>query len=194
MNRNLILSNKIVDLRNEGYSIQEISDILASEYGIYKTRQAVYSLYKRTGGKIQKEDSDIEDVINVMALKSNLKEACRELNEKGSNIKYGKAYKIFTNHADRIESMKEEIIVKIQGYIKDKAFKSLVELKEKISYKGIVIDEDILLEYYYKAVENNIREYIIDSAIAMGRMTGDLNLSKKLGRSFNENLSVTDFR
>ena len=70
----------------------------------------------------------------------------------------------------------------------------MVELKEKISYKGIVIDEDILLEYYYKAVENNIREYIIDSAIAMGRMTGDLNLSKKLGRSFNENLSVTDFR
>ena len=53
MNRNLILSNKIVDLRNEGYSFQEISDILASEYGIYKTRQAVYSLYKRTGGKIQ---------------------------------------------------------------------------------------------------------------------------------------------
>ena len=127
------LKSLIIELKDNGKSFREISDILFNDYNVSMSRQAVYGMYHRTCDKVgeQKEIALVTcDIINYHCLGLNEREIKELLNVK---ITLAEIRIILTENEDYISRIKDnqlDIVNHLDNY-------ALQHVSTILSYKGI---------------------------------------------------------
>ncbi len=190
------LKSHILELRDvEGLSFQEISDKLATEYGIYKTRQAVGGLYHRTKDAVKgAEDKQrlISDVVNIYCIADSAIQVCDEINKLGIEISYRKVLNIIQENDKYVQSVKRTIVANIESQLD--TLTDIRGLKLRFNYKGVKICDKRFNEYFSLACQYHIKNNIITSLLKYYKLSSDRGIIKEVAEKFNLDIRTCDLR
>ena len=156
------IKSLIIELKEENKSFQEISDILAREYGVKMSRQAVCGMYKRaTSDDAINNNRNIilatTDIVNYSALgmpESIIKET---LNNRGIDVSLNKVKSILKDNSNYLDEIYNELLKRMSWYIEHGY--DLEDIKSKLQFKGVKPTESLLKSLIYSYHEK-IYHYI----------------------------------
>lgn len=189
------LKSTIIELKENNKTYQEISDILAKEYDVHMSRQAVCGMYNRatSDDTIIKNKEMIlatNDVINYHVLGIDNKQVKEIIQDIGYKLSLGDIEYIIKINEEYSISIERELIYKL---IKElKMGNEINEIKAKITYKGIQITNNKYKELIKKSVEQMIYD---ESARVLSRVyncTSDKTLIKDIIAEHNMNITLKD--
>lgn len=148
----------IIQLREDGKSFQEISDILANEYDIVKSRQAIHGIYTRAiqnGSQVQQESVDIHDILTYVSLGLPIQQVSSLTDTTVYKVK-----QIINENEEELKKIKIEQFKKSVKYFADG--ESLKKISDKLQYKGIKPTKYMLRKLF----EDYVNYAIAESTIA----------------------------
>lgn len=157
------IKSMVVVMRNSGMTFQEISDKLASEYGIYRSRQALHGLYTRATKPQEPVSSEeakiVADVINIHCLGYNMTEVANLMANIGMPVSYNKVNSIIHKYIGYAESVKEAMLCKAIDIVKYETDRD--KIMAHFTYKGVPITKRQFAHLIGRAFSQ-----VIDSATA----------------------------
>lgn len=188
------LRRVIIQLRADGYSFQEISDILLEKYGISKSRQSIHGIFNRA--MRQSEDLDDlmikADMLHLYQLgynKESVIDIIKEAHADTTMTQY-RFNTILDNSKDNLTSIENEQLKLIEKGLKQKL--DYDSIKIWLSYKGKEITGNRFKELLTKVVTSELELYIKSKATDILELTGDRELAKQIAREFNVELKPRD--
>ena len=170
------LKSTICNLRDrEGKSFQEISDILRNDYGIVKSRQAVYGMYMRSRDNEEYTQSDafakISDILHMYAIGYNASLIYENLSSLNiSDLSYTKVLKVTKNGDRDLKMIENTIILGIADLLKNENV-TYDAITAYLTYKGFKPRGDTTIKFIAAATDYIIKEHAIEQAVKAYEIT-----------------------
>lgn len=189
------LKSTIIELKESGLSFQNISDVLAKEYNVHMSRQAVCGMYNRatSDDAISKNRELIlttADIVNYNCLGLNNNEIRDVLNKLGYSIVLSDIEYILSINSEYKKSVEMELVQKIVKGLK--VGNEVSEIKSKIAYKGLTVTEQKLKALIKLAAEQMIYEQSRKVLSSIYNATDDKTLVKDIIAEHNMNITMRD--
>ena len=160
----------IVDKVDEGYKFTEIVKILDEGYGIQKSKQSVHAIYKRAMAREEREEKEykhdekfISDILNIYVRGYKMSETHKILASLDyEDVKYHRVVKIINENEDTANEIRNKLILHTTNKIVGNA--DIDEIINSLTYKGVTINENALIEIIVGAYEKIIRNRVITYA------------------------------
>lgn len=164
----------IIKLRENGRSYREISEALEKNFGVIRTRQAVYALYTRE--KRKQDIIDVEDkIILNYAVLGYTAEEIKILSK--SELSITEIQRIIDSNSKELDEIYENIVYEVE-----KCFRRHTKIM-RISYEDSMIKQSILDDIIEKAgleyIKHKIKSGIKDIERYAGEGRAD-NIKDKL--------------
>lgn len=182
------LKSMVCVMRDSGMTFQEISDKLANEYGVHRTRQALHGLYSRSQKEKdttlpESEAKLVVDVVNLYCLGYNMTAITNIMNNAGIDINYNKVGNIVHNYESYINSVQQTMLCKAIEILATE--KNPTNIKARYSHLGMYITDRtfnrLIRNAYISIIQKSVSEYIMEAY----EMCGDKETLKTLADRFN---------
>lgn len=175
-----------IQLREQGLTFNEISDLLYNTYGLKRSRQALNGLYNRA--KQAEELSGIKllancDIVNVYCRKDNAVHALNELKQLGVKESYYNILKTINSETMYIKEVEEGIVRYIEKQLSK--VRNLDELRGLLDYKGVSISDKKFYGYLEAAYKLHIKKAITMEISKAYSLTNNKALAKALSAEFD---------
>lgn len=189
------LKSTIIELKESGLSFQNISDILAKEYDIHMSRQAVCGMYNRaTSDEVINKNKELilttEDIVNYNSIGLSNYEIKEVLDKLGYSITLSDIEYILSINTEYKKSVEMELVQKIVRGLK--IGNEIAEIKEKITYKGLSITDNKLKALLKISAEQMIYEQSKKVLASIYNATDDKALVKDIIAEHNMNITMKD--
>lgn len=189
------LKSTIIELKESGLSFQNISDILAKDYGIHMSRQAVCGMYNRaTSDEVINKNKELilttEDIVNYNSIGLSNYEIKEVLDKLGYSITLSDIEYILSINTEYKKSVEMELVQKIVRGLK--IGNEIAEIKEKITYKGLSITDNKLKALLKISAEQMIYEQSKKVLASIYNATDDKALVKDIIAEHNMNITMKD--
>lgn len=189
------LKSTIIELKESGLSFQNISDILAKEYDIHMSRQAVCGMYNRaTSDEVINKNKELilttEDIVNYNSIGLSNYEIKEVLDKLGYSITLSDIEYILSINTEYKKSVEMELVQKIVRGLK--IGNEIAEIKEKITYKGLSITDNKLKALLKISAEQMIYEQSKKVLASIYNATDDKALVKDIITEHNMNITMKD--
>lgn len=189
------LKSTIIELKESGLSFQNISDILAKDYGIHMSRQAVCGMYNRaTSDEVINKNKELilttEDIVNYNSIGLSNYEIKEVLDKLGYSITLSDIEYILSINTEYKKSVEMELVQKIVRGLK--IGNEIAEIKEKITYKGLSITDNKLKALLKISAEQMIYEQSKKVLASIYNATDDKALVKDIIAEHNMNITMRD--
>lgn len=189
------LKSTIIELKESGLSFQNISDILAKDYGIHMSRQAVCGMYNRaTSDEVINKNKELilttEDIVNYNSIGLSNYEIKEVLDKLGYSITLSDIEYILSINTEYKKSVEMELVQKIVRGLK--IGNEIAEIKEKITYKGLSITDNKLKALLKISAEQMIYEQNKKVLASIYNATDDKALVKDIIAEHNMNITMKD--
>lgn len=189
------LKSTIIELKENGLSFQNISDVLARDYDIHMSRQAVCGMYNRaTSDETISKNKELilttEDIVNYNSIglsDTNIKEV---LDKQGYSITVSDINYILSINTEYSKSVEMELIQKIIRSLR--VGNDIIDIKRNITYKGICITNNKLKTLIKSAAEQMIYEQSKKVLASIYNATDDKALVKSIIAEHNMNITMRD--
>lgn len=188
----LTLKSTILELRDSGFTFEEISNTLKEEYNITMSRQAVHGMYNRT---VASDNSNRQKNI-ILSTSDILNYYCLGITEdkiKGLlefDMKVADIKRVILENPDNITCIRKTQINRIITSIINGA--DINDIKKSLAYKCISIEDKVFNKLIEKASETYIRESVALNILSIYNMSNDRQLTKKLIDKFNINMNISE--
>lgn len=189
------LKSTIIELKENGLSFQNISDILAKDYGVKMSRQAVCGMYNRaisdeTIVKNRELILTTVDIIKYNSIGLNNSEIKRVLDKLGYSITINDIEYILSINAEYKKSIEMELVTKIIKNLKEG--NEIDEIKYKLTYNGLTVT-DSKLRYLIKiAARQMIYEQSKKVLTSIYNATDDKALVKDIIAEHDMGITIKD--
>lgn len=189
------IKSMIIELKEEGNSFQEISNILAKQYNVKMSRQAVCGMYKRaTSDEAVQNNLNLvlatTDIMNYNVIgldKSKIKDI---LATKDTSISLAKINEIISENSDYKSTLYRDLLRKVSTMIKNG--EDIESIKHKLSYKGELpsdkVIDSLFCDYATMEIKNNATGIIAN----IYNIKEDKTMIKKILKQFNIDISAKD--
>lgn len=189
------LKSTIIELKESGLSFQNISDVLAKEYDIHMSRQAVCGMYNRaTSDEVINKNKELilttEDIVNYNSIGLSNCEIKEVLNKLGYSITLSDIEYILSINTEYRKSVEMELVQKIIRGLK--LGNEIAEIKEKVTYKGLTITDSKLKTLLKISAEQMIYEQSKKVLASIYNATDDKALVKDIIAKHNMNITMRD--
>lgn len=189
------LKSTIIELKESGLSFQNISDILAKDYDIHMSRQAVCGMYNRaTSDEVINKNKELilttEDIVNYNSIGLSNYEIKEVLNKLGYSITLSDIEYILSINTEYRKSVEMELVQKIIRGLK--LGNEIAEIKEKVTYKGLSITDNKLKTLLKISAEQMIYEQSKKVLASIYNATDDKTLVKDIIAEHNMNITMRD--
>lgn len=189
------LKSTIIELKESGLSFQNISDILAKDYDIHMSRQAVCGMYNRaTSDEVINKNKELilttEDIVNYNSIGLSNCEIKEVLNKLGYSITLSDIEYILSINTEYRKSVEMELVQKIIRGLK--LGNEIAEIKEKVTYKGLSITDNKLKSLLKISAEQMIYEQSKKVLASIYNATDDKALVKDIIAEHNMNITMRD--
>lgn len=189
------LKSTIIELKESGLSFQNISDILAKDYDIHMSRQAVCGMYNRaTSDEVINKNKELilttEDIVNYNSIGLSNCEIKEVLNKLGYSITLSDIEYILSINTEYRKSVEMELVQKIIRGLK--LGNEIAEIKEKVTYKGLSITDNKLKTLLKISAEQMIYEQSKKVLASIYNATDDKALVKDIIAEHNMNITMRD--
>lgn len=189
------LKSTIIELKESGLSFQNISDILAKDYDIHMSRQAVCGMYNRaTSDEVINKNKELilttEDIVNYNSIGLSNYEIKEVLNKLGYSITLSDIEYILSINTEYRKSVEMELVQKIIRGLK--LGNEIAEIRAKITYKGLSITDNKLKSLLKISAEQMIYEQSKKVLASIYNATDDKALVKDIIAEHNMNITMKD--
>ena len=189
------LKSTIIELKESGLSFQNISDVLAKEYDIHMSRQAVCGMYNRaTSDEVINKNKELilttEDIVNYNSIGLSNYEIKEVLDKLGYSITLSDIEYILSINTEYKKSVEMELVQKIVRGLK--LGNEITEIKEKVTYKGLTITDSKLKTLLKISAEQMIYEQSKKVLASIYNATDDKTLVKDIIAEHNMNITMRD--
>ncbi len=189
------LKSTIIELKESGLSFQNISDVLAKEYDIHMSRQAVCGMYNRaTSDEVINKNKELilatEDIVNYNSIGLSNYEIKEVLDKLGYSITLSDIEYILSINTEYKKSVEMELVQKIIRGLK--LGNEIAEIKEKVTYKGLSITDNKLKALLKISAEQMIYEQSKKVLASIYNATDDKALVKDIIAKHNMNITMRD--
>lgn len=189
------LKSTIIELKESGLSFQNISDILAKDYDIHMSRQAVCGMYNRaTSDEVINKNKELilttEDIVNYNSIGLSNCDIKEVLNKLGYSITLSDIEYILSINTEYRKSVEMELVQKIIRGLK--LGNEIAEIKEKVTYKGLSITDNKLKTLLKISAEQMIYEQSKKVLASIYNATDDKTLVKDIIAEHNMNITMRD--
>lgn len=189
------LKSTIIELKEKGLSYQNISDILAREYDVKMSRQAVCGMYNRATSdeNIVKNKELIlttVDIINYNCIGLSNSEIKETLNKLGYRVSLSDIEYTLNINKEYKKSIEMLIIKKIIKGLK--SGNGIDEIKSNITYNGLFVTESRLKVLMKLTAEQMINEQSKKVLASIYNATDDKSLVKDIIAEHNISLTMKD--
>ena len=189
------LKSTIIELKESGLSFQNISDVLAKEYDIHMSRQAVCGMYNRaTSDEVINKNKELilatEDIVNYNSIGLSNYEIKEVLDKLGYSITLSDIEYILSINTEYKKSVEMELVQKIIRGLK--LGNEIAENKEKVTYKGLSITDNKLKALLKISAEQMIYEQSKKVLASIYNATDDKALVKDIIAKHNMNITMRD--
>lgn len=189
------LKSTIIELKESGLSFQNISDVLAKEYDIHMSRQAVCGMYNRaTSDEVINKNKELilttEDIVNYNSIGLSNYEIKEVLGKLGYDITLSDIEYILSINTEYKKSVEMELVQKIVRGLK--IGNEIAEIKEKVTYKGLSITDSKLKTLLKISAEQMIYEQSKKVLASIYNATDDKTLVKDIIAEHNMNITMKD--
>lgn len=189
------LKSTIIELKESGLSFQNISDVLAKEYDIHMSRQAVCGMYNRaTSDEVINKNKELilatEDIVNYNSIGLSNYEIKEVLDKLGYSITLSDIEYILSINTEYKKSVEMELVQKIIRGLK--LGNEIAEIKEKVTYKGLSITDSKLKALLKISAEQMIYEQSKKVLASIYNATDDKALVKDIIAKHNMNITMRD--
>lgn len=189
------LKSTIIELKENGLSFQNISDLLAKDYNIHMSRQAVCGMYNRaTSDKIISKNKELilttEDIVNYNSIGLTSSEIKAVLDKLGYNITISDIDYIIDINIEYKKSIEMELVQKIIKGLK--IGNDIAEIKSTITYKGIGVTDSKLKSLIKISAEQMIYEQSKKVLASVYNATDNRSLVKDIIVEHNMNITMKD--
>lgn len=189
------LKSTIIELKESGLSFQNISDILAKDYDIHMSRQAVCGMYNRaTSDEVINKNKELilttEDIVNYNSIGLSNYEIKEVLDKLGYSITLSDIEYILSINTEYRKSVEMELVQKIIRGLK--LGNEIAEIKEKVTYKGLSITDNKLKTLLKISAEQMIYEQSKKVLASIYNATDDKTLVKDIIAEHNMNITMRD--
>lgn len=189
------LKSTIIELKESGLSFQNISDILAKDYDIHMSRQAVCGMYNRaTSDEVINKNKELilttEDIVNYNSIGLSNYEIKEVLDKLGYSITLSDIEYILSINTEYKKSVEMELVQKIVRGLK--IGNEIAEIKEKITYKGLSVTDNKLKSLLKISAEQMIYEQSKKVLASIYNATDDKALVKDIIAEHNMNITMKD--
>ncbi|MEM4385674.1 MAG: hypothetical protein QXD03_03910 [Candidatus Anstonellales archaeon] len=180
----------IVGYRQVGLSFTDIVNELKDNYDIMKTRDVVYSIYKKAVGKY--EDLDIlpikNDIVILFVLGYKLTEILDILNNKEQYKDRDIGYKFIRDvvlySVDSIKFARDVYKNRIKKMLSDGY--TVQDIIDNIKYKGVNIKDKAVKNFIGEIYFDDIKSIVNDKIDEIYRITGDTEVVKNVKEKVND--------
>lgn len=189
------LKSTIIELKESGLSFQNISDVLAKEYDIHMSRQAVCGMYNRaTSDEVINKNKELilttEDIVNYNSIGLSNYEIKEVLDKLGYSITLSDIEYILSINTEYKKSVEMELVQKIIRGLK--LGNEIEEIKEKVTYKGLSITDNKIKALLKISAEQMIYEQSKKVLASIYNATDDKALVKDIIAKHNMNITMRD--
>lgn len=189
------LKSTIIELKESGLSFQNISDILAKDYDIHMSRQAVCGMYNRaTSDEVINKNKELilttEDIVNYNSIGLSNYEIKEVLNKLGYSITLSDIEYILSINTEYRKSVEMELVQKIIRGLK--LGNEIAEIRAKITYKGLSVTDNKLKSLLKISAEQMIYEQSKKVLASIYNATDDKALVKDIIAEHNMNITMKD--
>ena len=189
------LKSTIIELKESGLSFQNISDILAKDYDIHMSRQAVCGMYNRaTSDEVINKNKELilttEDIVNYNSIGLSNCEIKEVLNKLGYSITLSDIEYILSINTEYRKSVEMELVQKIIRGLK--LGNEIAEIRAKITYKGLSVTDNKLKSLLKISAEQMIYEQSKKVLASIYNATDDKALVKDIIAEHNMNITMKD--
>lgn len=189
------LKSTIIELKESGLSFQNISDVLAKEYDIHMSRQAVCGMYNRaTSDEVINKNKELilttEDIVNYNSIGLSNCEIKEVLNKLGYSITLSDIEYILSINTEYRKSVEMELVQKIIRGLK--LGNEIAEIRAKITYKGLSVTDNKLKSLLKISAEQMIYEQSKKVLASIYNATDDKALVKDIIAEHNMNITMKD--
>lgn len=189
------LKSTIIELKESGLSFQNISDILAKDYDIHMSRQAVCGMYNRaTSDEVINKNKELilttEDIVNYNSIGLSNCEIKEVLNKLGYSITLSDIEYILSINTEYKKSVEMELVQKIIRGLK--LGNEIAEIRAKITYKGLSVTDNKLKSLLKISAEQMIYEQSKKVLASIYNATDDKALVKDIIAEHNMNITMKD--
>ncbi len=176
---NNTLRSLVVNCRDRGMTYQEISNMLASEYGVVRTRQAVQQMYVRATN-VPKVTDIGEDVVDKVIRLSSLGYSTEEIIESiGSNtVSKSMLMELVNRNRAHIQTRSNALLARVVDMIKSDMNYSA--MKAAISYGSYTIKDSKLKELIECAAFTSVMNTFSNVSDRLVSITGDKTSAARL--------------
>lgn len=202
----IALKSIIIELKNKGYTYQDISSILDTRYDIQMSRQAIHGMYKRTMEKLNNASTTQStliaiDIVNFSGLGLSPKEIKSILEGQADTsirISTKDIESTISNNTDYLEEITKEQIKIVKNIYNEnnnsKEFDFEEDIKNKIAYKGIKPTKNKIQTLIKIGIDENIKEKILQEIAKILSITDNKQLVKELMAEYNIKTDIRDLR
>lgn len=189
------LKSTIIELKESGLSFQNISDILAKDYDIHMSRQAVCGMYNRaTSDEVINKNKELilttEDIVNYNSIGLSNYEIKEVLDKLGYSITLSDIEYILSINTEYKKSVEMELVQKIIRGLK--LGNEIAEIRAKITYKGLSVTDNKLKSLLKISAEQMIYEQSKKVLASIYNATDDKALVKDIIAEHNMNITMKD--
>ena len=189
------LKSTIIELKEKGLSYQNISDILAREYDVKMSRQAVCGMYNRATSdeNIVKNKELIlttVDIINYNCIGLSNSEIKETLNKLGYRVSLSNIEYTLNINKEYKKSIEMLIIKKIIKGLK--SGNGINEIKSNITYNGLFVTDSRLKALMKLTAEQMINEQSKKVLASIYNATDDKSLVKDIIAEHNISITMKD--
>ena len=189
------LKSTIIELKEKGLSYQNISDILAREYDVKMSRQAVGGMYNRATSdeNIVKNKELIlttVDIINYNCIGLSNSEIKETLNKLGYRVSLSDIEYTLNINKEYKKSIEMLIIKKIIKGLK--SGNGIDEIKSNITYNGLFVTDSRLKALMKLTAEQMINEQSKKVLDSIYNATDDKSLVKDIIAEHNISITMKD--
>lgn len=189
------LKSTIIELKESGLSFQNISDVLAKEYDIHMSRQAVCGMYNRaTSDEVINKNKELilttEDIVNYNSIGLSNSEIKEVLAKLGYSITLSDIEYILSINIDYKKSVEMELVQKIIRGLK--IGNEITEIKAKLTYKGLNVTDNKLKSLLKMSAEQMIYEQSKKVLASIYNATDDKALVKDIIVEHNMDITMKD--
>lgn len=201
------LKSIIIDLKDKGYTYQDISSILDTRYDIQMSRQAINGMYKRTMEKINNTSITQSvlikiDIVNYRALGLSPKEI-KDILEKNQQVDKNIKISIkdiestISNSTDYLEEITNEQIKIIKKvYKQNNSTNDCFEenIQNKLTYKEIKPTVNRTNALIKIGIKESIKDIILKEIAKTLSVTDNKQLAKELMTEYNIKANIRELR
>jgi hypothetical protein len=185
----------IVDLKERNCSFQTISDILARDYNIQMSRQAVCGMYQRaTSDEAIKKNTDIIltacDICKYASLGLSSKQIKSIMTNAGYSLSMSDIEYILEINKQYIEKMDSELVSKIIKSITKGS--EAAEIKQTLSHNGVTITDSKFRNLMIEATKQMLNKEVASVLYKVYTSTDDKGLIKDILSDINSDMTIKD--